>query len=152
MISTAASPGRYTRARVDPERARRIDWSGFVGRNALLIENSTLVQVVRIEGIEVHDEYVSVRIGPIEGPCVRFLRAVSRRGRSAFVTPLLPLDRVRPTEVVAEPTELVQSLARLFVNSASIDGSDDSGWRLIFEAGVLEKFLAGDDAWIEEWT
>ncbi len=137
---------------MDPERASRMDWSGFVGRNALLIENSTLVQLVCIEGIEVHDEYVSVRIGPISGPCVRFLRSVSRRGKSAFVTPLLPLDRVRPTEVVATPTELVQSIARLFVNSASIDGSDDSGWRLIFEAGVLEKFLAGDDEWIEEWT
>jgi hypothetical protein len=136
---------------MDSERASRIDWNGYVGRNALLIENSTLVQLVRIEGIEVHDEYVSVRIGPITGPCVRFLRGVSRRDRSAFVTPLLPLDRVRPTEVVAEPTELVQSLARLFVNTACIDGSDDSGWRLLFEPGVIEKFLAGDDEWIDEW-
>jgi hypothetical protein len=136
---------------MDSERARGFDWSDFVGKNALLIENSTLVQLVRIAGIEVHDDYVAVRIEPVDGPCVRFLRGVSRRGKSAFVTPLLPLDRVRPTEVVGTPTELVQSIARLFVNSASIDGSDDSGWRLLFGAEVLAKFLAGDDDWIEDW-
>jgi hypothetical protein len=137
---------------MDRERLERIDWATFIGKNALLIENSALVQVVRVEGIEVHDEYVSVRIEPVEGPCVRFLRGVSRRGRSAFVTPLLPLASVRPAEVVAAPTELVQSIARLFVNSASIDGSDESGWRLLFEQAVLAKFLAGDEDWIDDWT
>ena len=137
---------------MDPERASRVDWNSFVGRNAVLIENSALVQLVRVAGIEVHDDYVTVRIEPVAGPCVRFLRGVSRRGKSAFVTPLLPLDRVRPTEVVGTPTELVQSIARLFVNSASIDGSDESGWRLLFEDGVLAKFLAGDDDWIDDWT
>jgi hypothetical protein len=136
---------------MDSERASRFDWSSFVGRRAVLIENSALVQVVRVDGIEVHDEYVSVRIEPIDGPCVRFLRGTSRRGRSAFVTPLLALDRVRPAEVVAAPTELVQSIARLFVNSASIDGTDASGWRLLFEERVLERFLAGDEEWIEDW-
>ena len=136
---------------MDSERAKHIDWNGFVGKNALLIENSALVQLVRIAGIEVHDDYVSVRIEPVEGPCVRFLRGVSRRGKSAFVTPLLPLDRVRPNEVVGTPTELVQSIARLFVNSASIDGSDESGWRLLFSEDVLTKFLAGDDDWIDDW-
>ena len=137
---------------MDSERASRLDWNEFVGKNALLIENSALVQLVRVAGIEVHDEYVSVRIEPVDGPCVRFLRGVSRRGKSAFVTPLLPLDRVRPTEVVGTPTELVQSIARLFVNSASIDGSDESGWRLLFEPDVLAKFLAGDDDWIDDWS
>jgi hypothetical protein len=136
---------------MDSQRASQVDWSSFVGKKALLIENATLVQLVRIAGIELHDDYVSVRIEPVDGPCVRFLRGVSRRGMSPFVTPLLPLDRVRPTEVVGTPTELVQSIARLFVNSASIDGSDESGWRLLFEADVLEKFLAGDDGWIDDW-
>jgi hypothetical protein len=136
---------------MDSERAKSVEWSSFVGKNALLIENSALVQLVRIAGIEAHDDYVSVRIEPVDGPCVRFLRGVSRRGKSAFVTPLLPLDRVRPTEVVGTPTELVQSIARLFVNSASIDGSDESGWRLLFEPEVLASFLAGDDDWIDDW-
>lgn len=136
---------------MDRERLDRTDWSSFVGKNALLIENSALVQVVRVQGIEVHDEYVAVRIEPIDGPCVRFLRGVSRRGRSAFVTPLLPLASVRPAEVVATPTELVQSIARLFVNSASIDGSDESGWRLLFGPDVLARFLAGDEDWVDDW-
>jgi hypothetical protein len=137
---------------MDSERVSHVDWNSFVGKNGLLIENSVLVQLVRIAGIDVHDDYVSVRIEPVDGPCVRFLRGVSRRGKSAFVTPLLPLDRVRPTEVVGTPTELVQSIARLFVNSASIDGSDESGWRLLFGEDVLAKFLAGDDDWIEDWS
>jgi len=134
-----------------PDRAALVDWNRYVGARALLIENSALVQLIRVEGIEVHDDYVAVRIGPVDGPCVRFLRGVSRRGKSAFVTPLLPLARVRPTEVVATPTELVQSLARLFANEASIDGSIDAGWRLLFEPDVIEKFLAGDEAWIDDW-
>lgn len=137
---------------MDSERVSHVDWNSFVGKNGLLIENSVLVQLVRIAGIDVHDDYVSVRIEPVDGPCVRFLRGVSRRGKSAFVTPLLPLDRVRPTEVVGTPTELVQSIARLFVNSASIDGSDESGWRLLFGEDVLARFLAGDDDWIEDWS
>jgi hypothetical protein len=136
---------------MDRDRLSQVDWNTFIGKNALLIENSALVQVVRVQAIEVHDEYLSVRIEPIDGPCVRFLRGVSRRGRSAFVTPLLPLSGVRQAEVVATPTELVQSLARLFVNSASIDGSDESGWRLLFGADVLAKFLAGDEDWVDDW-
>lgn len=134
-----------------PDRAALVDWTPYIGARALLIENSALVQLVRVEGIELHDDYVAVRIGPMDGPCVRFLRGVTRRGKSAFVTPLLPLDRVRPTEVVATPTELVQSLARLYVSEASIDGSVDSGWRLLFEPDVLDRFLAGDESWIDDW-
>lgn len=136
---------------MDRDRLSRVDWAAFVGKRAVLIENAALVQCVLVQRIEVHDEYVSVHIEPVDGPCVRFLRGVARRGRSAFVTPLLPLSGVRPAEVVATPTELVQSLARLFVNSASIDGTDESGWRLLFEADVLAKFLAGDDDWIDDW-
>ena len=133
------------------ERASRVDWSRYVGRRAVLIENATLVQLVQVEAIEVFDDYVSVRIGPVDGPCVRFLRGVARPRKSMFVTPLLPLERVRPTEVVATPTELVQSIARLYVGEDSIDGSLDAGWRLLFEARVLERFLEGDEDWVDDW-